>query len=129
MRISDWSSDVCSSDLAREETGALIAIDPDDPYFLELQGQTLLESGKPADALAPLRRATQLTGNQPLIATLFGHALMATEDPANFKEAERVLRAAVVRDRENPFAWYQLGTIYAANGDMPRARQIGRAHV
>ncbi len=26
------------------------------------------------------------------------------------------------RDRENPFAWYQLGIIYAAEGDMPRAR-------
>ncbi len=109
-------------DEARAETDALVAKDPEDPYFLELQGQILLESGKPTEALAPLREATQLTANQPLIATLFGHALMATEDPANFKEAERVLRAAVVRDRENPFAWYQLGTIYAANGDMPRAR-------
>nr|WP_231568253.1 M48 family metalloprotease [Novosphingobium malaysiense] len=109
-------------DEARAETDALVTKDPDDPYFLELQGQILLESGKPAEALAPLRKATDLTGNQPLIATLFGHALMATEDPANFKEAERVLRAAVVRDRENPFAWYQLGMIYAANGDMPRAR-------
>ena len=109
-------------DEARAETDALVAQDPEDPYFLELQGQILLESGKPTEALAPLREATQLTANQPLIATLFGHALMATEDPANFKEAERVLRAAVVRDRENPFAWYQLGTIYAANGDMPRAR-------
>lgn len=109
-------------DDARAETDALLKSNPDDPYFLEVQGQILLESGQPAQALEPLRRATQLTGNQPLIATLFGHALMATEDSANFKEAERVLRAAVVRDRDNPFAWYQLGTIYAANGDMPRAR-------
>jgi Putative Zn-dependent protease, contains TPR repeats len=109
-------------DEARAETNALIAKDPDDPYFLELQGQILLESGMPAQALVPLRRATEMTGNQPLIATLFGHALMATEDPTHFKEAEQVLRSAVVRDRENPFAWYQLGTIYAANGDIPRAR-------
>jgi predicted Zn-dependent protease len=28
----------------------------------------------------------------------------------------------VARDRENPFAWYQLGTVYAARGDMARAR-------
>jgi len=76
----------------------------------------------PCPALASLRRATDLTGNQPLIATLFGHALIATEDPKNFAEAERVLKAAVARDRENPFAWYQLGVVYAANGDMPRAR-------
>jgi predicted Zn-dependent protease len=95
---------------------------PNDPYFLELKGQILLESGKPGDALVPLRRATELTGNQPLIATTFGHALIATEDPANFAEAERVLKASVARDRENPFAWYQLGVVYAANGDMPRAR-------
>jgi predicted Zn-dependent protease len=109
-------------DLARAETDALIAADPLDPYFLELEGQILLESGRPQEALPALRKATELTGNQPLIATLFGHALIATEDPANFKEAERVLRNAVARDRENPFTWYQLGVIYAANGDMPRAR-------
>ena len=109
-------------DLARAETDALIAADPEDPYFLELEGQILLESGRPQEALPALRKATELTGNQPLIATLFGHALIATEDPANFKEAERVLRNAVARDRENPFTWYQLGVIYAAGGDMPRAR-------
>ncbi len=109
-------------DKAMAETDALLASAPNDPYFLELKGQILLESGKPMDALAPLRRAVELTGNQPLIATTFGHALIATEDPANFKEAERVLKAAVARDRENPFAWYQLGVVYEANGDTPRAR-------
>ncbi|MFS0849107.1 M48 family metalloprotease [Novosphingobium panipatense] len=106
---------------AREETEALIAADPNDPYFLELDGQILLEGGKAAEALPALRKATELSGNSPLIATLFGHALMATEDPTNYKEAERVLRNAVARDRENPFTWYQLGVIYAAKGDMPRA--------
>ena len=109
-------------DKAMAEADALLAKSPDDPYFLELKGQILLESGKPEEALASLRRATELTNNQPLIATLFGHALIASEDPANFAEAERVLKAAVARDRENPFAWYQLGVVYAAKGDMPRAR-------
>ena len=109
-------------DKAMAEVDSLLAAAPADPYFLELKGQILLEAGKPRDALAPLRRATELTANQPLIATTFGHALIATEDKANFREAERVLKAAVARDRENPFAWYQLGTVYAANGDMPRAR-------
>ena len=69
-----------------------------------------------------MRRATDLTRNQPLIAGIFGHALIATEDEANYAEAERVLRAAVARDRFNPFAWYQLGVVYAARGDIPRAR-------
>jgi predicted Zn-dependent protease len=109
-------------DKAMAEANALLATNPDDPYFLELKGQILLESGKPREALEPLRRATELTANQPLIATLFGHALIATEDQAYHDEARRVLRAAVARDRENPFAWYQLGVIYAADGDMARAR-------
>ncbi len=109
-------------DRSMAETDALLAAAPNDPFFLELKGQVLLEAGKPVEALAPLRRATELTANQPLIATTFGHALIATEDRANFPEAERVLKAAVARDRENPFAWYQLGVVYAANGDMPRAR-------
>ena len=104
------------------EADALLATDPDNPYYLELKGQVLLESGNPQEALAPLRRATELTLNEPLIASMFGHALIATEDNTNFPEAERVLRAAVARDRFNPFAWYQLGVVYAERGDLPRAR-------
>lgn len=109
-------------DQALAETDALIAQDPDDPYFLELRGQVLLESGRAEEALVSLRRATELTRAEPLIATLFGHALIATEDRDNYAEAEEVLRAAVAKDRYNPFAWYQLGVVYAARGDMPRAR-------
>ncbi len=81
----------------------------------------MLESGRPRDALPPLRAAVAAPQNQPLIAALFGHALIATEDAGNLAEAERVLRASVVRDRENPFAWYQLGIVYAQQGDEPRA--------
>ncbi|MEM1195316.1 MAG: M48 family metalloprotease [Pseudomonadota bacterium] len=107
---------------ALASTQALLADDPDNPYYLEVRGQILLESGYVEEALIPLRRATELTRNHPLIASIFGHALIATEDEANFAEAERVLRAAVARDRLNPFAWYQLGVVYAARGDIPRAR-------
>ncbi|MCH7628106.1 MAG: M48 family metalloprotease [Proteobacteria bacterium] len=109
-------------DKALGETDALLAQTPNDPYALELKGQILLESGRPRDALDPLRRATQLSGNAPLIATTFGHALLATEDHANYPEAEKVLKNAVARDRENPFAWYQLGVVYEAQGDTARAR-------
>lgn len=116
-----WHKDA-HLDKAMVEADALLGQAPDDPYFLELKGQILLEAGRPGEALGPLRRATELTGNQPLIATTFGHALIATEDAKNLPEAQRVLKAAVARDRENPFAWYQLGVVYAANGDLPRAR-------
>ena len=109
-------------DKALAETDAILDQEPDDPYALELKGQVLLESGRPLDAIPPLRRAVALTRNQPLIATTFGHALLATEDRANFAEALRVLKAAVARDHDNPFAWYELGVVYEAEGDTPRAR-------
>ncbi|MDZ4274399.1 MAG: M48 family metalloprotease, partial [Erythrobacter sp.] len=109
-------------DMALAEADALLALEPDNPWFLELKGQVLLESGRPRDALVPLRRATEITRAHPLIAGMLGHALIATENQANFAEAETVLRAAVQKDRYNPFAWYQLGVVYAARGDIPRAR-------
>ena len=109
-------------DLALAETDALLAREPDNPWFLELKGQVLLESGRPRDALVPLRRATELTLAHPLIAGMLGHALIATEDPKNYAEAESVLRASVQKDRYNPFAGSQLGVVYEARGDLPRAQ-------
>lgn len=109
-------------DKAVEEVNKLVALAPKDPYYRELQGQILLESGKPLEALAPLRLAVQGSRGAPLIASLLGHALVATEDPANLKEARDVLKVSVARDRDNPFAWYTLGMAYAQLGDEPRAQ-------
>jgi predicted Zn-dependent protease len=108
-------------DKALSEANALLASDPHDPFFLELKGQILLEGGNPKDAIAPLREATQRSGDMPLIAAMLGHALVATEDPKNFTEAKQVLKVAVNRDNQNPFAWYQLGIIYDREGDEARA--------
>ena len=108
-------------DQALAEADTLLKILPRDPYFKELKGQILLESGRPQEALPLLREAFAQTNAQPLIATTFGHALIATEDKANYAEAERVLKASVGRDAENPFAWYQLGVVYENSGDAPRA--------
>jgi predicted Zn-dependent protease len=83
---------------ALSEADALLKMNPDDPYFLELKGQVLLESGRPADAIAPLREATERSGNIPLIAAMLGHALIATEKRENFPEAKQVLKAAVGRE-------------------------------
>ena len=108
-------------DKADAESEALVRARPDDPYFQEVRGQILLEAGKPAEALAPLKAATEGSRYSPLIATTYGHALIATEDQANYPEAKRVLRTAVARDDENPFAWRQLGTVYELTGDSARA--------
>ncbi|MEO7365151.1 MAG: M48 family metalloprotease [Sphingomicrobium sp.] len=106
---------------ALSEADALLKVEPHDPFFLELKGQILLESGKPAEAITPLREAVGRANDQPLIAAMLGHALISTENPKNFAEAKKVLKEAVNRDNQNPFAWYQLGIIYDREGDEPRA--------
>lgn len=108
-------------DKADFETRTLITLDPRNPYFLEIRGQILLEAGKPVDALGPLKLATELSGYNPLIATTYGHALIATEDKGNYAEAIRVLKIATNKDDDNPFGWYQLGTVYELTGDTARA--------
>jgi len=106
---------------AEAEANALLAIDPDDPYFLELKGQILLEDGKPSDAIPPLREAVSRSGNAPMIAAMLGHALVETEDAKNLIEAKQILKVAVNKDNQDPFAWYQLGIIYEREGDPARA--------
>ena len=108
-------------DKAAAETTELLKASPDDPFFLELKGQVLLEGGRPAEAIAPLRLAVARAPDQPMIAVMLGHALIATEDPSRFPEAKQVLKNAVNRDNDNPFAWYQLGIIYDREGDRARA--------
>ena len=108
-------------DKAQAEADALLATDPHDPYFLELKGQILLEDGKPVDAIVPLREAVQRSNEAPMIAAMLGHALVATEDAKNFVEAKQILKVAVAKDNEDPFAWYQLGIIYDREGDVARA--------
>jgi predicted Zn-dependent protease len=108
-------------DAALKEADALLATAPQDPFYLELKGQILLESGRPLQALEPLREAVRKAPDQPMIQAMLGHALLATEKSTNLTEAEQVLRASIGRDNEQPFAWYQLGMIYDRKGDLPRA--------
>ncbi len=108
-------------DKALAEADALLATAPQDPFFLELKGQILLESGRPKDAIPVLRQAVENAPDQPMIAVMLGHALIATEDKAHFAEAKQMLKNAVNRDNDNPFAWLQLGIVYDREGDMARA--------
>ncbi|WP_204349882.1 tetratricopeptide repeat protein, partial [Serratia marcescens] len=80
---------------ALAQIDALIQVQPNNPYFYEVRGQALLESGKPAEAIPALRKAVALSNNAPLIEMLLGQALVGTDNKAYTDEAVRILRAAV----------------------------------
>ncbi|MBR0789674.1 M48 family metallopeptidase [Bradyrhizobium manausense] len=106
---------------ALTQIDALIAVQPNNPYFYEVRGQALLESGKPADAIAPLRKAVALSNNAPLIEMLLGQALVGTDNKAYTDDAIKILRAAVAREPEAPIGYTQLAMAYGRKGDYAEA--------
>jgi predicted Zn-dependent protease len=106
---------------ALTQIDGLIQVQPANPYFYELRGQALLEGGKPAEAIAPLRKAVQLSNNAPLIEMLLGQALVATDNKAYAEEAIAILRAAVARETEAPLGYTELAVAYARKGDLAEA--------
>ncbi len=99
----------------------LIQAQPNNPYFYELKGQALLEGGHPAEAVAPLRQAVQLSHNTPLIEILLAQALNATNNPKFAEEAVGLLRTAISREPESPEAFSQLAMAYGRKGDLANA--------
>jgi predicted Zn-dependent protease len=103
------------------EIDSLIQVQPNNPYFYELKGQTLLEAGHPTEAVAPLRRALALAPSPALIQVLLGQALIATNQPALADEAVRDLRAAVSGDPDIPDGYDYLAMAYGRKGDLAEA--------
>ena len=106
---------------ALAQIDGLIQLQPANPYFYELRGQALIEGGKPAEAIAPLRKAVQLSSNSPLIEMLLGQALVATANNAYTDEAINILRAATARESEAPIGYMQLAMAYGRKGDFAQA--------
>ena len=94
---------------------------PKNPYFWELKGQALLESGRPSEAIGPLRQALSLTPEADLIRLMLGHALLATENPANLDVAINELSRGLSRETEASSGWRQLAIAYGRKGEIARA--------
>jgi predicted Zn-dependent protease len=106
---------------AMAQIDTLIQAQPQNPYFHELKGQALLEGGRPAEAIAPLRRAVQLAPNQPLIQIMLAQAMLASNNKAFADEAVRLLETAIRREPESPQAFDQMALAYGRKGDLARA--------
>ncbi|KRR11641.1 peptidase [Bradyrhizobium jicamae] len=106
---------------ALAQIDALLQQQPNNPYFYEVRGQALLEGGKPQEAIAPLRKAVQLSNNSPLIEMMLGQALVATGNNAYTDEAISILRGALARETEAPIGYTQLAMAYGRKGDYAQA--------
>ncbi|MGL4525582.1 MAG: M48 family metalloprotease [Aestuariivirga sp.] len=94
---------------------------PENPYFWELKGQALMESGRPSEALEPIRKAMKLLPNSGLIQILMAQALIGTNNKNNAKEAVSLLKKAQRTENDMPVLYQYLGMAYGKMGDIPRA--------
>jgi len=100
---------------------SLIAAMPQYAYFYELKGQALLEGGRAADAVAPLRRAVELSPNPALIQILLAQAMIATNNVKMADEAIPLLRTALLKEPESTEAYEQLAMAFGHKNDLPDA--------
>lgn len=103
---------------ALAEADALIARDPNDPFFNELKGQILFESGKVREAVALHRTAVDLLPESPLLRIGLAQAQIETNDGSLLSAAIEHLEEAIRRDRHAPLAWRQLAIALGRNGDI-----------
>ncbi len=120
---------------------------PKYPWFHELKGQALLESGRVRPAITALERAVRLAPRNGLVRLLLAQALLARGDAAAARQALDHLRRAAPQEGGRPLlhhlsarAWGRLGNILRADlataeaalltGDrdlaMIKARQVAR---
>lgn len=114
---------------------ALIREKPSDryftPYFWELKGDVLMRSGKPRDAIDPLRKARTAT-NSSLINVRLAQALLGSEDDSAVNEAIDLCVKAIEGDKigsaerdavraGNPTAYRLLAQGYGRRGRVPEA--------
>lgn len=108
--------------LALNEIDSLLAEEPDNPYFHELKGQILFESGKTAESVEPHKRSLELKPGQPLLLINYARSLNARGDEGDFDDAESALRDALIAEPDNAFAWAQLAITYEKQGRRPEAQ-------
>lgn len=108
-------------DLALEEADALIAAEPNNPYFYEIKGQILFENGRVEESVPVLEKALELAPREPLIATALAQSLVSFEDNARMEQAVPILEQATRQDRGNTFAWFNLAKAYSWLDQQPEA--------
>lgn len=107
---------------ALKEIDSLIEEEPDNPYFHELKGQILFETGRPVDSIEPLIEANRLLPDNALLKISLARSLLERNEPEDIILAEEALRDALISEPNNAFAWTQLAIVFEAQENRPLAQ-------
>lgn len=106
------------------ELAKLLELRPNDPFYLELTGQFLLEVGRAEEAAQKYGQALSIVPEETLIAAGYGQALLATNDPVNQKKALEVLEPAAAADPADTRVRQALAQAYAADNQPAMAALV-----
>ena len=98
----------------------LIADHPDNPYFYELKGQFLFETGQTAKAVSLYATSVRLKPDAPLIRLSYAQALLELGDTPSIQKAETELTALTQQKDPEPLAWQLLARAY----DRQRKKEL-----
>lgn len=115
MQVADLTS-------ALKEIDSLIEEEPENPYFHELKGQILFETGKPVDSIDPLIEANRLLPNNALLQISLARSLLTRAEDGDIELAEIALRDALIAEPNNAFAWTQLAIVFEQQDNRPMAQ-------
>jgi predicted Zn-dependent protease len=116
-------------DAAMPMLNQLIAAQPAWPYFYEVKGQFLFESGRTEAAVPPLRQAIELAPNEPLIRITLAQALLGTYNDKYLDEAIRNLRTALITEKSSAMGYRQIASAYARKADLATASGAKRNYM
>ena len=101
---------------------SLIEDEPENPYFFELKGQILYESGKGAEAIEPMTEAVRLKPKAALLEIALAQALIEGGTTEQIDQSVSLLKSALQKETTNGFAWYLLSQSYDRKGEPSLAR-------
>lgn len=102
----------------------MLAMEPDNPYFLELRGQMLMDFGRVREAVPFYEKAVAQKPDAALIRTALAHAQIETagNDNAKLQKAVQNLTLAQKAEPKSTRIHRLMATAYGRMGDEPRAK-------
>ena len=101
---------------------SLLKENPQDPFFLELKGQMLFESGRIKEAVGYYREALKYLPKAKIIPMLLAQALLELPDlvphSKEIDESIKLLMHVSEHHPDNIFAWRLLAKAYGKNNQM-----------
>ncbi len=96
----------------------LRARSPRNPFYWELTGIVLFESGKVKKSIPCFEKSLSLYPSSSLLMIALAQSYISLNDPSLLGKARKLLKASLAKDPENTMAWYYLSIVCGRQRDM-----------